>query len=133
MSSASTRTVAVRGVVAAAIAAVGNAVLVAIADALSISPNSPHLAYPRVVLFTVVGVLLAAGVYAVLSSRRANPDATFVRVAVVVLVVSFVPDLGLWQTDPTVTAAGAAVLISMHVVAAVVAVFVLTRGVGDAI
>ena len=130
MPSVSTETIATRGVVAAILAALGNAVLVAVADALAISPNSPHLAYPRVVVFTVAGVLLATGVYWVLARRQASPDATFIRIAVVALVLSVLPDVGLWMNDPTVTAAGAVVLAAMHVVAAVVVVGVLLRDPG---
>lgn len=72
------RTIAIRGLLAAALAAVGNVALVGVADALSVAPNLTHLAYGRVAVFTIGGVLAA-----------------------------------------------------MHVVAAIVAVYVLTRGVGE--
>ena len=64
--------------------------------------------------------------YWLLVRRASNPDRTFVRVASVVLVVSFVPDVGLLSGDPAATVPGVVVLMAMHVVVAAVSVTVLT-------
>lgn len=71
--------------------------VVTVTDA--VEPFQP-LTYPPVVLFSVLGALGAAVVYGVLVRRVADPDRTFLRVAAVALVVSFVPDVGLLAADP---------------------------------
>lgn len=120
-------TVAVRGVVAAALAAVANAVLVWVVTVTdAVEPFQP-LTYPPVVLFSVLGALGAAVVYGVLVRRVADPDRTFLRVAAVVLVVSFLPDVGLLAADPAATVPAVLVLMVMHAVVAAISVATLTR------
>ena len=76
---------------------------------------------------TVVGVLGAVLVYAVIGRFTQNPIRNFRIVAGVALLLSFLPDLGLLVSGmPGATLAGVLGLMAMHVVAALVAVGVLT-------
>ena len=115
-----------RGALAAVVASVANAVLVLAATAVGVAPGFRPLALPPVLLLTVLGVAGATAVYWLLRRRATNPDRTFVRVAAVVLVLSFLPDIGLLSADPAATVAGVVVLMAMHVVAAAASVAVLT-------
>jgi len=120
-----------RASLAAVLAAAANAGLVAAAQAVGIAPGFRALTYPPVVFLSVFGALGAAGVYALLDRRVAEPAATFRRVALAVLVVSFVPDLALLAADPAATVAGVAVLLAMHVVVAGIAVELLVSWRGE--
>ena len=121
------KTLAVRGIVAAAIAAVVNAGLVALATAADIAPGFRALTYPPVVFLSVVGALGAAVAYfLVLRRASGDPDRLFARIAAVVLVLSFVPDIGLLVSDDAATVVGVVLLMLMHVVVAAAAVAVLT-------
>ena len=115
-----------RGALAAVVASVANAALVLVVTSVGVAPGFRPLAVPPVVLFTVLGVVGATAVYWLVRRRAANPDRTFVRVASVVLVLSFLPDVGLLSADPAATVPGVVVLMAMHVVAAAVSVAVLT-------
>lgn len=64
----------------------------------------------------------ATVVYGLLTRRSATPDRTFVRVAAVVLVLSFAPDVGLALTAGSVTTSEAVGLMTLHVPPAIVAV-----------
>jgi hypothetical protein len=97
-----------------------------------IPPEFPPLDGPGpTIFFTVVCTTVAIGVYAMMRRWAQRPESLFRRVAVVVLVLSFVPDL-LLLTDgaaaavPGATPAGVGVLMVMHVVAAAVIVWSLT-------
>jgi low temperature requirement protein LtrA len=126
-----TRTIAIRGIVAAIVGAAVNAGLVAATGAAGIAPDFMALTYPPVVFLSVVGALGATVVYALLQRRSRDPDRTFARVAAVVLVLSFVPDVGLLVGDPAATVLGVVVLIVMHVVVASASVAVLTGRIGS--
>ncbi|WP_246391751.1 DUF6069 family protein [Halosimplex pelagicum] len=126
-----TRSLPVRAVLAAILAAAANAGLVATAQAVGIAPGFRALTYPPVVFLSVLGALGAAGVYALLRRRVAEPAATFRKVAVATLVLSFVPDLALLAADPAATPAGVVVLMVMHVVVAAVAVELLVSWRGE--
>lgn len=85
------------------------------------------------IFFTTVGAVGAVAVHATLRRLARRPDTLFRRVAVVVLVLSFLPDLwlltdGARESVPGVTVSGVALLMLMHVVAAAVIVWVLTGG-----
>jgi low temperature requirement protein LtrA len=67
-----------------------------------------------------------------LQRRSPTPTRTFVRVAALVLVGSFLPDLGLLLWEPAVTVR-VVVLVNVHVLAAVIALGILTRGLDDVI
>jgi hypothetical protein len=85
------------------------------------------MSYPPVVFLSVVGALGAAVAYLLLQ-RRGSADlaAAFTRLAAVVLVICFVPDVGLLVADDAATVAGVLVLIVMHVVVAAASVALLT-------
>ena len=124
-----TRTVALRGVVAAVVATVVNGVIVVVVpDALGLPAYNP-LSLPPVVIFTVLGVVGAAVVYWLALRYADRPVRTFTVVAALALLVSFVPDLTFARGLPGATTTGVVLLMVMHLVAAVVAVAVLTRGV----
>jgi len=127
------RTVAIRGLVAAILAAAVNAGIVAVARAVDVAPGFEPLSYPPTVFLTVLTAIAATFVFAAVRRLSTNPRRTFVRVAVVALVLSLLPDVLLLQVDSAATLAGVIVLMVMHVVAAAVDVRVLTRGVGDVV
>ena len=115
-----------RGALAAVAAAVVNAVVVLATTAVGVAPGFRPLSLPPVLLFSVLGVAGATAVCWLLRRRGSNPDRTFRRVAAVVLLLSFLPDLGLLSVDPAATVPGVVVLMAMHVVVAAVSVAVLT-------
>ncbi|WP_435358482.1 DUF6069 family protein [Haloarchaeobius sp. DFWS5] len=112
----------VRAALALLASLVGNAVLLAIAQSLSVAPDFDPLAYPPVLFLTTVGTLGAAVVYWLLTRFVERPEVTFTRVVVAVLVLSFVPDFALLVYDPTATILGVVVLMLMHAVVAVACV-----------
>jgi hypothetical protein len=115
-----------RGAVAVVGSAAANALLLALVLATDLVGPFMALTYPPVVFLSVVGALGATGVYALLVRRVAEPDRTFRRVAVAVLLLSFLPDVGLYLADPAATLGVVLVLMLMHVVVAGVSVAALT-------
>lgn len=116
------------GAVAALLAA---AVVLAVQwIALAIWPEAalfkPLDSYARSALFTIVPALGATALFAWLAARRPNPVGAFVRIAIVVLLLSFIPDYLLPVPDRTFLASSIAAF--MHVVAAAVIVGVLVAG-----
>ncbi len=78
--------------------------------------------------FTVVGLLGAIIVFAIIGRVARRPVRTFIIVAAVVLVLSFLPDIGLLASGaPGATLPGILVLMLLHVVAAVIVVALLVR------
>jgi hypothetical protein len=65
--------------------------------------------------------------YAALMRFTGNPARIFTNIAVVVLILSLIPDLIYIPSLPGATTGQTAILMVMHVVAAVVIVSVLTR------
>lgn len=110
-----------------------NAVLVVLVGAVGIAPEFRALTLPPVALLSAVGAIGAVVVYGLLTRYVDRPERTFRRVAAVVLVLSFVPDLGLLVGDPAATVPGVVVLMIMHVVVAAVSVGALVgiRGGGQ--
>lgn len=120
-------TVAIRGAQAIVIAAIANTFLLsAVLLAGVVDPFEP-LEYTSVIVLTALGVLGATLVYWLLVQWKPNPDQYFVWIAVVVLLVSFIPVIGLLLRDPAATIRGVAVLIAMHSVAAAVSIGLLTE------
>lgn len=116
-----------RGLLAVALSLVVNAlVLTLVLASGAVQPFAP-LSYPSVLFLSAVGAIGATIVYGLLSTRVENPDRTFLQVAAVVLLLSFVPDIGLLFNDPQATLAGVVVLMVMHVVVAGVCVGTLTK------
>jgi hypothetical protein len=78
------------------------------------------------ILFTVVPAIVAVLLYAALMRFTSNPARIFTNIAVVVLVASLIPDLTYIPSLSGATSGQTALLMVMHVVAAVVIVFTLT-------
>ena len=79
------------------------------------------------ILFTVVPAVVAVLLYAALIRFTSNPARIFTNIAVVVLIISLIPDLTYIPTVPGASTGQTAILMLMHVVAAVVIVSMLTR------
>lgn len=123
-----TSALARRGSLAILFSAAGNALLLAAVLASDAVPPFMALSYGPVIVVSLLGALGATVVYALLARRVSDPDRTFVRVAAVALLLSFVPNVLLFVSDPAVTVGVLLSLASMHVVAAVASVGALTRG-----
>jgi hypothetical protein len=78
------------------------------------------------VIFTVVPAIVAVLLYAILLSVTADPARIFTWIAVVVLVVSWIPDLTYIPSVPGSSTGQIIVLMVMHAVAALVIVWMLT-------
>jgi hypothetical protein len=115
-----------RGALAVVGSAAANALLLTLVLATDLVAPFMALSYPPVVFLSAVGALGATGVYALLARRSETPDRTFRRVAVAVLLLSFLPDVGLYLADPAATLGVVLVLMFMHVVVAGVSVAALT-------
>lgn len=113
------------GIAAAVVAAAATTVLAAGASAAGISfgdgtgASIPIAGFTQLTLFfSLVGV----GIAAVLARKARRPRPTFVRIAVTLTVLSFVPDLT-FGFD----AGSAATLITLHIIAAAIVVPTLAR------
>jgi hypothetical protein len=78
------------------------------------------------IIFTIVPAIVAVVLYAILLRFTANPARVFTIIAVVVLVLSLIPDLTYIPTVPGASGPQTAVLMVMHIVAAVVITGTLT-------
>jgi hypothetical protein len=113
------------GVAAALVASVVTTVLAALASAAGVSfadrtgAGIPTAGFTQLTLiFSLLGVAMAA----VMARRARRPRSTFVRTALALTAMSFVPDLT-FGFD----AASAATLIALHTVAAAIVVPTLAR------
>jgi hypothetical protein len=122
---ADTRTLATRASGALAIALTVNLAIGWIALSQDLVGSTAFFRYPAIVVWTALGMSGAAVVHGALTRRSAAGDRTFVRIAAVVLVLSFVPDIGLALGANGVTASEAIGLMSLHIPPAVVAVVTL--------
>lgn len=93
----------------------------------------PHLAafppldsYGRSVLFVLVPAIAATALFVWLARRSADPARSFVKLAIVVLIVSVIPDFVLPVPNKTLQAS--AVAASLHLVAAAVITGLLVSG-----
>jgi hypothetical protein len=78
--------------------------------------------------YTAGGVVLAAVVYAVMRRFVRDADRVYVRLAIVALVLSWIPDVALlFINEPGVSVPAVASLMAMHAVAAVIVVTSLVR------
>ncbi len=114
---------------AIAAAVVANVLVRTVAVVLfDVSPEFPPLALGPTVVFTVVGVLGAVLVFALVARFARRPVRLFRRIALVVLLISFVPNILLLVSDSVPGAAVPAVgtLMLEHVVAWAVSVGILT-------
>lgn len=126
------RSLAARGGLAVVLSVVANALVLQAALARSVAPGFRPLSLPSVAFLSAAGAAGAAVVYWLLRRSVDEPVRTFRRLAVAVLVVSFVPDVALLAFDPAATVAGVVVLVVMHVVVAGISVGLLTGWRGDA-
>ena len=115
------------GTVAAAV--IANLLVYALGSAVvGYDPEFIVLANPSgTILFTVVPAIVAVLLYAVLMRFSGNPARIFTNIAVVVLIVSLIPDLIYIPSVPGATSGQTAILMVMHVVAASVIVWMLTN------
>lgn len=106
------------------------AVLLVQAIAIAIWPEiaqfGPLDSYLRSAVFTLVPVLGATAVFAWLAERSAEPVATFVKLSVVVLVISIIPDYILPVPNKTLLASS--VTAFLHVVAGAITILMLVTG-----
>jgi len=117
------RSLPVRGGTAAVLGVVANAVLVVAADSLEVAPGFDALTLPPVAVLSAVGAVGATAVYWALGRYVAAADRLFVRLAVAVLVLSFLPSLALLAVDPAATVAGVVALLVTHVTVAAASVW----------
>jgi len=113
---------------AVALSVAANAALVLLATAVDLAPEFRALTLPPVVTLSALGAAGAAVAYLILRRISDRPDRTFRALAAVVLVVSFVPDVGLLVADPAATVPGVLLLMVMHVVVAAACVWLLPAG-----
>src|SRR5215210_847862 len=115
------------GTVAAAV--IANLLVYALGSAVvGYDPEFIVLANPSgTILFTVVPAIVAMLLYAVLMRFTNNPARIFTNIAIVVLILSLIPDLTYIPSVPGATAGQTAILMVMHIVAAAVIVLTLTR------
>lgn len=80
-------------------------------------------------MFTFIGAVGAVIVFAILRRFAKKPNRTFMWTAIIVLLISFIPDIFVNQIPgfPYVTTAGIVLLMALHVVCAVITVSVLTK------
>ena len=95
---------------------------------VGISPEFEPLYLRPVIGFTAVGVLGAVIVFALVARFSRRPVRLFRRIALVVLLLSFVPDLSLLNASPYAgtTVQSVIALMLMHVVACLISVSLLT-------
>lgn len=117
--------VPVRAVVAILLGVLVNVAIALGANSLGVAPGFRPLTVPPVVFLSTAGAVGALVVYQGFRRYIDRPDHYFVRVAAVVLVLSFLPDIGLLVGDPAATVAGVVVLMLMHVVVAITSVWAL--------
>ena len=98
-------------------------------SALGVPAGFSPLTAPAVATMTVAGMIGATAVFGWLAHVRPDPRGAFVRIALVALVVSWLPDLGIWVTGvfPHTTGAGVLSLMALHPVAAAFAIAILYR------
>lgn len=116
------------GLVTIVLAVIGNLILLWLASLLlTIPPEFEPLGPLRISIFTVVFVLSGIIVYAILAAKAEHPIRTYQRVAWIFLIVSFIPDIAMLFIDfmPGATVTAVVVLMLTHVVAGLIAIYVL--------
>ncbi|MEV6237119.1 DUF6069 family protein [Lentzea sp. NPDC051838] len=118
----------VLGVVAAiVIAAVGNAIVSYLAQALGADPVAVEGLQPKgYVVLTALGVIIAAFAWASIRKRAKDPARTLGKLVPIVVVLSFLADVPVFFL-PGASVIGVVALMAMHVVVAVVAVPIFRR------
>lgn len=98
-------------------------------NVLGVPSDFSPLTAPAVATMTIAGMIGATVVFGWMARVRPDPRGAFVRIAIAALVVSWLPDLGIWVTGvfPHTTGAGVLSLMALHPVAAALAIGVLYR------
>lgn len=98
-------------------------------SALGVPAGFSPLTAPAVATVTIAGMIGATAVFGWMARVRPDPRAAFVRIAVAALVLSWLPDLGIWIAGvfPHTTEAGILSLMALHPVAAAFAIGILNR------
>ena len=100
--------------------------MIAIAIWPEIALFKPLDSYARTAVFTIIPAIGATVLFAWLVAHKPRPVQTFIKIAAVVLIISIIPDYILPVASKTLLAS--TVTAFLHVVAAVVTVFVLVKG-----
>jgi hypothetical protein len=111
---------------AIAIALVVNLVILTTVLGLGLLPEYEALAYAPVTMLTVLGVVGAGVVYIILDRVSENHNRLFTWIAVVVLLLSFVPNILIYQSEEAATLGIVLTLMGMHVPPAAASVVSLT-------
>lgn len=125
----STAEIGKRGGVALVASIVVNIAVLWTVIALGLTASTEAFDYPSTVFLTTVGVVGATVVYWLLVRRSAAPDETFVRVAIGALMLSFLPDVGLYVGGEA-TLGEVVTLMILHLPPAVACILSLTSRFG---
>jgi tryptophan-rich sensory protein len=79
------------------------------------------------IIFTLVPAIVAVLIYAILLRFTRQPERIFTIISVIVFIVTLIPDFTYIPTVPGSSNPQTAILVLMHVVAAVVITWMLTR------
>ena len=117
------------GSLALAISIAANQIIRLIAlNVFNASPQFPPLGVGQINFFTVLGVVGATIVFAILAKFSSHPIAWYRRIAIGALFFSFIPDAGLLGPNPlpgtSLHSVGA--LVIMHIVTAAIVISLLT-------
>jgi hypothetical protein len=95
---------------------------------LGIGSEFPPLGWGPPIIFTIIGVLGAVIVFAIIARVAKRPIRLFRIIGVVVLVLSLLPDLGLLSanTMPGTSLGSVLALMLMHVAAGAITIWLLT-------
>jgi hypothetical protein len=104
-------------------------IAMALRNELGVPAAFQPLSTPGVASLTIAGMIGATLIFAWLARAQPDPRRTFVLIATVGLIVSWLPDLAIWATAvfPGTTTTGILSLMTLHVVAAAFAVGILLR------
>jgi hypothetical protein len=124
-----TRLVAVGAVLVLAATAAEVILAMVLRNALGVPAGFSPLTAPAVATMTIAGMIGATVVFGWMARVRPDPRGAFVRIALAALVLSWVPDLGIWITGvfPHTTGSGIVSLVALHPVAAAFAIGILYR------
>lgn len=116
------------GLVTIILSVIGNLILLWIANLLvDIPPEFAPLGPLRISIFTVAFLLVTIIVYAILAAKAKHPIRTYQRIGWIFLILSFIPDIAMLFVDfmPGATVTAVIVLMLTHVVAGLIALYVL--------
>ncbi len=119
-------TIALRGIITIIVAGAVNATILTIALRIPAVAPFGALSYGPVLFLTVLGSVAATAVYGLITRIWPAPDDLFVKVAILALLASFLPTLGVLYADPEATASAVLVLLVFHVTTAIACIGLLT-------